>query len=375
MAVQMKQKATTQAVAVPETKEELAVLQEYDMNAPMTFDEKDLDLLTDQITLDDSSSIVAFGSEVAEKISEASDVVLNSMSMQQLNDSGKMLDALAEIMDQFNVKEIEEDPKGLKKLFTNAKKQLEKILDKYHNMGDSVEKIYVQLKQYEQEINQSNQKLDKMFQSNVEYYHDLVKYIAAGDKACEEVQKYIDEQKAEAAAHPENSELMFEIQNYEQGLDALKARVMDLRMAQNVAMQSVPMIKTIAYSNMHLVRKINSAFIVTLPVFKQALAQAMMLKRQKIQADSLKALDDRTNEMLLRNAQNTVEQSKLITQMAVNSSIKIETLEETWRTIVDGIDQTNQIRAEATQKIEEDKKRLENINKEFKERYALPNKR
>ena len=29
---------------------------------------------------------------------------------------------------------------------------------------------------------------------------------------------------------------------------------------------------------MNLVRKINSAFIVTLPVFKQALAQAIMLK-------------------------------------------------------------------------------------------------
>ena len=39
-------------------------------------------------------------------------------------------------------------------------------------------------------------------------------------------------------------------------------------------MQSIPMIKTMQFSNMNLVRKINSAFIITLPVFKQALAQA-----------------------------------------------------------------------------------------------------
>ncbi len=58
---------------------------------------------------------------------------------------------------------------------------------------------------------------------------------------------------------------------------------------------------------MNLVRKINSAFIVTLPVFKQALAQAIMLKRQRIQAESLAALDEKTNEMLLKNARNTVE--------------------------------------------------------------------
>ena len=46
-------------------------------------------------------------------------------------------------------------------------------------------------------------------------------------------------------------------------------------------MQSIPMIKTMEFSNMNLVRKINSAFIITLPVFKQALAQAIMLKRRK----------------------------------------------------------------------------------------------
>ena len=53
-------------------------------------------------------------------------------------------------------------------------------------------------------------------------------------------------------------------------------------------MQSIPMIKTMEFSNYNLVRKINSAFIVTLPVFKQALAQAILLKRQRIQEDCRK---------------------------------------------------------------------------------------
>jgi len=96
------------------------------------------------------------------------------------------------------------------------------------------------------------------------------------------------------------------------------------------------MIKTIQFSNMNLVRKINSAFIVTLPVFKQALAQAIMLKRQKIQADAISALDERTNEMLLKNARNTVEQAKITTRLASGSSIKADTLETTWRTIMTG---------------------------------------
>ena len=38
----------------------------------------------------------------------------------------------------------------------------------------------------------------------------------------------------------------------------LEQRTQDLRTAESVALQSIPMIKTIQFSNMNLVRKINS---------------------------------------------------------------------------------------------------------------------
>ncbi len=152
----------------------------------------------------------------------------------------------------------------------------------------------------------------------------------------------------------------------------LEQRTQDLRTAESVAMQSIPMIKTMEFSNMNLVRKINSAFIVTLPVFKQALAQAILLKRQRIQADAMAALDEKTNEMLIKNAKNTVEQSKLTARMASGSSVKIETLETTWRTIVNGIEETKQIQDNARKQRAEDQVRLENIKTEFNRMYHMP---
>ena len=153
----------------------------------------------------------------------------------------------------------------------------------------------------------------------------------------------------------------------------LEQRTQDLRTAENVAMQSIPMIKTMEFSNMNLVRKINSAFIITLPVFKQALAQAIMLKRQRIQAESMAALDAKTNEMLIKNARNTAEQSKMTARLASGSSIKIETLETTWRTIVNGIDETKAIQENARKQRIDDQKRLENIKQEFNRMYHMPN--
>lgn len=327
----------------------------------------ELEKYTAKIEVFDPNSIVKFGSEAAEEVSKSADVVLNGMNIDQINNSGKMLEALDKIMGSFDIDEVKEDKGLFGKLFGNAKKKLEKLLSKYNTMGDEIDKIYTQLKVYEGEIEKSNRNLDQMFNSNLEYYHELVKYIAAGEQGCKELHEYI-EQKEQELATSNNVDLQFEISNLRQAENMLEQRVMDLKTAESIALQSIPMIKTMEFSNANLTRKINSAFIVTLPVFKHALAQAMMLKRQKIQADSMSALDKRTNELLIKNAQNTVEQSKQITRMTNTSSVQIETLEKTWNTIVSGIDETKRIQEEAKRKREEDSKRLDAIKQQYAEK-------
>ncbi len=371
------QEPETEAVAVAENGAE--VIQEYDIAAErqkmneQLVNSPEVDALVSTIELDNMETIVSFGAQTAEEISKASDIVLNSMSMTQIDHSGEMLNTLAKIMGKFDIEEIRDNPGLFGKMFGNLRKKLDKILEKYHTMGDEIDKIYVQLKQYETEIKQSNRKLNEMFEANVQYYHDLVKYILAGEQGCREIEAYIEKRQADMEESGDKS-IQFELQSLQQSLMMLEQRTQDLRTAENVALQSIPMIKTMEFSNMNLVRKINSAFIVTLPVFKQALAQAIMLKRQRIQAEAMSALDEKTNEMLVKNARNTVEASKLTAQLTSGSSIKIETLETTWRTIVSGINETKQIQENAKRKRIEDQQRLERIKAEFEQSYSVPSK-
>ena len=363
--------------AVPEEKNEIEVVKEYDivadrqqMNAELV-NSKEVDDIVSTIEVYNMDTIVSFGAKAAEEISKASDVVLNSMNMSQLNETSEMLKSLAKIMDQFDINEIKDNPGLFGKLFGNFRKQLDKILAKYHTMGEEVDKIYVQLKGYESEIKQSNKKLDTMFKTNVDYYHELVKYILAGEQACKEIEAYIAQRQQDMENTGDQS-IQFELTSLNQALMMLEQRTQDLRTAENVAMQSIPMIKTMEFSNYNLVRKINSAFIVTLPVFKQALAQAILLKRQKIQAESIAELDKKTNEMLLKNAQNTVDVSKMTAKMASGSSIQIETLEKTWATITNGIEETRRIQEDARKKRQEDQVRLEAIKQDFNKQYNVP---
>lgn len=367
------------ATATPVQSTEIVEVKPYDIIADREETSKalahspEVEALTAAIDVNDLNTIVSFGAQSAEEISKASDVVLRSMNMAQIDETSKMLNTLAKIMDQFDINEIKENPSLLGKLFGNMRKQLDKILAKYHTMGDEVDKIYVQLKQYESEIKQSNEKLETMFQSNVNYYHDLVKYIVAGEQGCQEIADYMAQLQQQMEETGDQS-IQFELQSLQQAQMMLEQRTQDLRTAESVAMQSIPMLKTMQFSNMNLVRKINSAFIITLPVFKQSLAQAIMLKRQKIQADAISALDERTNEMLIKNAKNTVEQAKITTRLASGSSIKADTLETTWRTIVEGIEETRKIQEDAHRQRVEDQAKLERIKQDFQAKYHVPEK-
>ena len=329
---------------------------------------EEVDKLVSTININDVNSIVKFGNEVAVEISKASDQVLNTMDVDKINDSGELLQHLSAIMAQFDAKELEDD--GKKGLFANVRKQLDKLLAKYHTMGDEVDKVYVQLKKYETEIEASNVKLETMFNANIQYYKDLLLYIMAGEQACAELDQYIAEYRKKLEEQPDSGAVAMDLQTLEQTRQVFEQRVMDLKIAENVAMQTVPMLKSMHFSNLSLIRKINSAFIITMPVFKQSLAQAVMLKRQRVQAEAMSALDEKTNELLVKNAENTVAQTKFTTQLASGSSIKVDTLEKTWQTIVDGIEETRKIQDAAKQQRQEDSVRLQKLKDEYKAKMS-----
>ena len=86
---------------------------------------KEVDDIVSTIEVYNLETIASFGSEAAEEISKASDIVLNSMNMSQLEESSEMLTALSKIMSKFDIDELKEDKGFLGKLFGNVKKPLE----------------------------------------------------------------------------------------------------------------------------------------------------------------------------------------------------------------------------------------------------------
>lgn len=324
--------------------------------------------LSKQLDVKNPTAILEFGNAPAEEISKFADKILNSIKTNTLEDSSIILKELAKIMARFDKQELSDKEQGFfSKLFTDSKKMVEKLFSKYQSLGGEIDKIYKEITAYKNELTKTNDLLEGMFGQNLQYYKELEKYIIACNLAIREIESEdipFFEEKAQSGDPGD----ILNLETVNNTLEMLKQRVYDLELARMVAMQTAPQIRIIQKGNFKLIGKIHSAFIITIPIFKNGLIQAVTLKRQQLVAESMIALDKTTNDLLLKNAENIKNQSIEIAKLSTGSSIRIETLEKTWQTIIEGINETSKIEEENRKQREDGLKKINKMQIDFMKR-------
>ena len=331
-------------------------------------DSKEVLVLAQKVNVGDPNAILEFGNEPAEKISKFADQILSSIKTSSVEDSSVMIKELTSIMKKFDKGDFEKEEKGFfSKLFKKSNDAIDKLMGKYKTVGAEIDKIYVELSKYKGDINNVNTMLENLYNENVEYYKELEKYIAAGNMIVNKLENEDIKRLEEKAMNNDQMDII-NLENAKTALQMFKQRIYDLEMAKMVALQTAPQIRMIQKGNYKLISKIHSAFIITIPVFKSGVMQAIALKRQSLVSDSLTELDRTTNELLIKNAENIRNQSIDIAKLSGGTSVKMETLEKTWQTIMEGIEETKNIELENKKMREEGIEKLHDMTEKLKEK-------
>ena len=319
-----------------------------------------------EIDIRDQISLLEFGKKPAEEISMFSNRILNTMSSSSQEESSALMSQLTKIMDRFDPKDFAEEKGLFSKLFNRGKSYIEKIMQKYQTMGGEIDKIYVEIKKYEADMKHSTMILEQLYEENYKFFFELEKYVVAAEMKAEELRTQVI---PPLELRVENGDQMagMQLDSMRNALELIEQRAFDLEMAKQVAFQSAPQIRMIQRGNTRLIAKINSAFVTTIPIFKNGLIQAITAKRQKVVADSMAELDKRTNEMLLKNVANISQQSKDIARLSGAPSIKVETMEQTWSIIMKGLEETKAIEDENAKYRETGRIRLQELQKQYEQ--------
>jgi toxic anion resistance family protein len=323
-----------------------------------------------EIKLNDGNSILNFGQSPSEGLSKISNELLATTKRPDADKASAMIVQLTKIMDKFDIKEIEtlpiEKQNIFVKIFNNAKNKLDKLVAKYENLGKEVDEISLILHQSKHEMEKSNEALKRLYKANTEYYEMLEKYIVAGEMALEEIDNELNQIPLRNNVSEEQKQM--NIQQLNMIRDILSQRVGDLRVAENVALQTAPMLQMMQMGNFNLMRKINSSFIITLPIFKNSLIQAVELKRQAITSNSINQLDQKTAELWEKNAKNTALQYVTTTEQANRSALPIEKLRDSFATIQKGIEEASEINKKQEELRKENAIALEEMKEDMKKK-------
>lgn len=325
------------------------------------------------IEVRDANAILEYGNQPAQEISKFADQILRTIKTNTVESSSVMIRELTSIMKKFDKQDFEDKPEGFfGKIFNKPAKAVEKIMGKYKTIGTEIDKIYTELGKYKVDLNSANTMLDNMYEQNFNYYQELEKYVVAGNLVVDKLEKEdLPALEAKAGSSGDQMDYM-NLENMKTAIEMMKQRIYDLETAKMVSLQTAPQIRMIQRGNYKLVSKIHSAFIITIPVFKNGIVQAVALKRQRIVSDSLTELDRTTNELLLKNAENIKNQSIDIAKLAGGTSVRIETLEKTWSTIMEGIEETKRIEEENKKLREQGIAKLDDMTEKLKRKSLNP---
>ncbi|WP_105967074.1 toxic anion resistance protein [Staphylococcus simulans] len=331
--------------------------------------QKKIQELANQIEPMNYDSLMKFGSNAQSSMSTFAHKMLTEVKSK---DTGPIGDTLNQLM--VKLKEVQPDDfkqekdSFIKKIFKRAKASANEIFSRMQSVGSQVDRISVELKNHKDGLNRDIQLLNGLYDQNKDYFEEINLYIAAAQEKKQAILEQELPEKRQKAYESGNQMDIQEVADLEQFADRLDKRIYDLQLSRQISLQTAPQIRMIQNVNQTLAEKIQSSILTSIPLWKNQMAIALTLMRQRQAMSAQRAVTDTTNDLLTAN-------SELLKQNAVDTAVEnergivdIETLKSTHENIIETVEQTLQIQAEGREKRQQAEQELQHLEADMKER-------
>lgn len=307
--------------------------------------------LAEQIDVNDSQSVLAYGAAAQQKLGDFSHTVLNHVQNQDVGPIGESLNELMYRLNEANPEELEAQDKNIfKRWFGKVKESIYETTARYQKVGAQIDKIGIKLEKEKNGLLNDNMLLEQLYQKNKDYFEALNIYIAAGELKKEELQtKLIPEAVKEAELSGDQMAVQ-KVNDLNQFLERLDKRTYDLYLARQITIQQAPQLRMIQNTNQVLAEKIQTSIHTAIPLWKNQVAIALTLFRQKDAVAAQKQVSDTTNELLKKNSEMLKTSAIEIAQENERGVVDIETLQQTQNDLVETIQETLRIQKEGKEK-------------------------
>lgn len=265
----------------------------------------EIDRAMAEIAMDDSTSILFFGTAAQESVTGVADEMLEGVRNKDTAAAGQALNDMVTTLRGLPVADLDvtQKPGVMARLFRGAT-PVARMLQRYEQVRSQVDAISNRLDAHTSRLMRDISMLDRLYDKTLEYFHRLEVYIAAGE---ERIRRVDTDTLPALARDVERSNDVLKAQqlgDLRSKRDDLERRVHDLKLTRQVTMQSLPSIRIVQQNDKALVAKIASTMANTIPLWRQQLAMALTIARSADAGETLQKATDLTNELLTANAES-----------------------------------------------------------------------
>jgi len=329
-------------------------------------DETVVEKLLQEIDLTNANAIIHFGANAQETVTNISSQMLDGVKNKDLGKTGEPLSNMISAIKGFDVDQLDPNKEiGFFDKLLGRAKPLVVFLNKYEEIKEQIESITDELEKQKGTLLNDIESLDRLYDANLNYIHELEHYIVAGEKKLQLLDTQEIPSLKEKASTNENMLQAQELKDLMLVRDDFERRVHDLMLTRQVAMQSLPSIRMIQDNDKTLVNKITSTLLNTVPLWKNQLAQTITIYRSQKAGNILKDAMDLTNELLEANAKNLQQTNQQTRKLAERGVFDIQSIKNANKTLIETIQESLKIADAGKRARDEAKKELQELEKEL----------
>lgn len=325
--------------------------------------------LAEQIDPTNHQAMISYGTPAQSKLLTFSNSMLEHVQKKDVGEVGNIISDLMKKLNELSPDELKPDkPSFFARMFGKLSGSVQEVLSKYQKTGAQIDRISVKLDRSKNILLSDIVILEKLYETNKDYFQALNVYIAAGEIKLEEIhEKTIPELRK--SAESSNDQMKFqEVNDMLQFAERLDKRLHDLKLSREITIQSAPQIRLIQNTNQALVEKIQSSIMTAIPLWKNQVAIALTLIRQRHAVEAQKQVSKTTNDLLLKNSEmlktNTIETARENERGLVD----IETLKKTQANLISTLEETMRIQEEGRHKRRQAEQELASMENELKQK-------
>lgn len=331
-------------------------------------DKKKIETISQQIKPLDHDGLLQFGTNLQQSMSQFSHQMLDEVQSKDMGPVGDSLNQLMGKLKSVNPNDLDPNKQSkLKRIFRRTKASINEVFSRMQSVSSQIDRITIQLDKHKGNLTKDVELLDGLYDQNKKYFDDVTLYIAAAQRKKQQIQSETIPELQEKAHNSENQMDIQAVADMEQFVDRLDKRIYDLQLSRQIAIQTAPQIRMIQNVNQALAEKIQSSILTSIPLWKNQMAIALTLMRQRNAVSAQRAVTDTTNDLLTQNA-SMLKQNAIETATENERGIvDIETLKTTQNDIIETIEQTLQIQQDGRQKRQAAEKELNGLENDLKQ--------